>query len=107
MKRSMNDGLVAGFDLSVRESMVALVSPTCGVCERFSFRMDEDGYSLLASRIPKDAKIAFEASGMAYPFHRALRRSGYGDVTVAAGGVATCMKNQVFRRYGSIVADAY
>ena len=83
VKRSMNGGLVAGIDLSEGESMVALVSPTRGVCERFSFHMDEDGYSLFASKVPKDARVAFEASGMAYPFHRALRRLGYGDITVA------------------------
>ena len=45
--------------------------------------MTEEGYALFSGRVPKDARVAFEATSMAYPFSRMLREHGYGDVTVA------------------------
>ena len=49
--------------------------------------MNEEGYSLFASRVLKDARIdariAFEPTIMAYPISRALRMHGYSDITVA------------------------
>ena len=45
--------------------------------------MNEEGYSLFASRVLKDARIAFESTIMAYPISRALRMYGYNDITVA------------------------
>jgi transposase len=45
--------------------------------------MDEEGYEFFARRVPKDARIAFEATGIAYPVYRRLRSLGYNDITVA------------------------
>jgi hypothetical protein len=45
--------------------------------------MNEEAYSLFASMVPKDARIAFESTIMAYPISRALRKHGYSDITVA------------------------
>jgi transposase len=45
--------------------------------------MNEEGYALFSSRVPKDTRLAFEATTMAYPFARSLKELGYEDVTVA------------------------
>ena len=75
--------MVAGIDLGDRESLATVLSPIGDVADRFSFPMNEEGYSLFASRVPKDARIAFESTIMAYPISRALRGHGYSDITVA------------------------
>jgi transposase len=63
--------------------VATIISPGGDVVDRFSFTMNDEGYSLFSRRVPKDARIAFEALGMAYPFSRKLRELGYGDITVA------------------------
>ena len=50
--------------------------------DRFTFQMKQEGYQILADRLPENAKIACEATGMVYPFFRAMTQFGY-DVTVA------------------------
>jgi len=80
--RSMSNTIVAGIDLGDTESLTTVLSPSGDVTDRFSFAMNEEGYRFFASRVPRDARIAFEATGMAYPVSRALKRFGY-DVTVA------------------------
>lgn len=45
--------------------------------------MNEEGYAFFASRVPKDARVAFESTIMAYAISRALRGRGYRDITVA------------------------
>ena len=81
--RSMNDTIVAGIDLGDRESLTTVLSPTGDVVDRFTFSMNDDGYAFFASRVPRDARIAFEATVMAYPLSRTLGQYGYGDITVA------------------------
>ncbi|MEO9294909.1 MAG: transposase [Nitrososphaera sp.] len=78
--RNMNH-TVAGVDLGDTESVATVLSPAGDVMDRFTFHMDDAGYLHFADRVPKDAKVAFEATGMAYPVHRALASYGY-DVTV-------------------------
>jgi len=80
--RNMNN-VVAGIDLGDSVSAVAVLSPNGDVTDRFSFPMDDEGYSLFSSRVPKDARIAFEALGTAYPFSRTLMELGYQSITVA------------------------
>ncbi|MGA3297045.1 MAG: transposase [Candidatus Bathyarchaeia archaeon] len=77
------NSLVAGIDLGDRESLATILSPIGDVTDRFSFPMTEEGYAFFASRVPKEARIAFESTIMAYPISRALRMHGYMDVTVA------------------------
>lgn len=81
--RSMNDTMVAGIDLGDRESLTTVLSPAGDVVDRFTFAMNDDGYAFFASRVPRDVRIAFEATVMAYPLSRMLREYGYGDITVA------------------------
>jgi hypothetical protein len=75
--------IVTGIDLGDRESLATVISPIGDVADRLSFHMNEEGCFLFASRMPKEARIAFESTIMAYPISRALRMHGYSDVTVA------------------------
>jgi transposase len=77
------NSIVAGIDLGDRESLATVLSPFGDVADRFTFPMNEEGYAFFASRVPKDARVAFESTIMAYPISRALRMHGYSDVTVA------------------------
>ena len=47
----------------------------------FSFSMGDDGMALFAENVPRDARIAFEASIMAYPLSHSLMSLGYSDIT--------------------------
>jgi hypothetical protein len=83
MKGCGMNSIVAGIDLGDRESLATVLSPVGDVADRFTFPMNEEGYAYFASRVPKDARVAFESTIMAYPISRALRMHGYSDVTVA------------------------
>jgi len=76
---------VLGADLGDDSSVATLLSPLNGsiVLETFPFSMDDEGYSLFFSKVPRDARIACEATNQAYPFTRKLREIGYNDITVA------------------------
>ena len=76
---------VLGVDLGDSNSVATLLSPLNGsiVQEMFPFSMDDSGYALFSSKVPKDARIAFEATSAAYPFSRRLREMGYSDITAA------------------------
>ncbi len=60
------NSIVAGIDLGDRESLATVLSPVGDVADRFSFSMTEEGYAFFASRVPKNARIAFESTIMAY-----------------------------------------
>ncbi len=77
------NSIVAGIDLGDRESLATVLSPIGDVTDRFSFPMNEEGYAFFSSRVPKDARVAFESTIMAYPIMRALKMHGYNDITVA------------------------
>jgi transposase len=77
------NSIVAGIDLGDRESLTTVLSPIGDVTDRFTFPMNEEGYAYFAKRVPKEARVAFESTIMAYPIMRALRMHGYVDVTVA------------------------
>jgi transposase len=75
---------VVGVDLGGSTSVATVLSPMDGsVVETFSFSMDDEGYALFSRRVPGNARIAFEATSMAYPFSRRLREMGYQDITAA------------------------
>ncbi len=78
--RSMNH-TVAGVDLGDTESVATVLSSAGDVMDRLTFHMDDAGYLQFADRVPKHARVAFEAAGMACPVYRAFRGYGY-DVTV-------------------------
>jgi transposase len=73
----------AGLDLGEEFSVVTMYSPLGEISERFNFSMDDEGYSLFSSKIPRDARIGYEASTTAYSVDRKLRAMGYQDITVA------------------------
>ena len=75
--------IVAAIDLGDNKSVTTVLSPTGDVADSFSFTMNDEGYSSFAQRVPTNARVAFEATGMAYPVFRALKRLGYEDITVA------------------------
>lgn len=75
--------IVAAIDLGDSKSVTTVLSPTGDVADSFSFTMDEAGYSSFAERVSPNARVAFEATGMAYPVFRALKRLGFEDITVA------------------------
>jgi transposase len=83
MKGGKMNSIVAGIDLGDRESLTTVLSPIGDVADRFSFPMNDEGYAYFANRVPKEARVAFESTIMAYPIMRALRTHGYMDVTVA------------------------
>ncbi|HXG05831.1 MAG TPA: hypothetical protein VNI77_00715 [Nitrososphaera sp.] len=47
----------------------------------FTITLNDLGFAHFAGRVPKDARVAFEATGMTYPLRNALTYYGY-DVTV-------------------------
>lgn len=81
--RVMPNKTIAGVDLGDSSSLATVLSPMGDITDRFNFQMDGSGYALFSDRIPKDARIAYEATTMAYPFSRALKELGYSDITVA------------------------
>lgn len=74
---------IAGVDLGGNSSLATILSPSGEIVDTFSFQMDERGHAIFLSRVAKNARIAFEATLMAYPFSRTLRELGYSDITVA------------------------
>ena len=74
---------VAGIDIGERESFSTYTQPDGDLREQFSFSMNRDGYAKFAEKIPKETRIAFEASGSAYVVSNALKSMGYDDITVA------------------------
>ena len=81
--RAMTNSTVAGIDLGDSASLATIISPVGDVADRFEFDMNDSGYLLFQSRVPQEARIAFEATTMAYPFSRKLVELGYADITVA------------------------
>ena len=73
----------AAIDLGDSKSVTTVLSPGGDVADSFSFTMNDEGYSSFAQRVPTNARVAFEATGMAYSVFRALKRLGYEDITVA------------------------
>ena len=74
---------VVGIDRGEEKSVATYLSPEGDVRDNFEFDMNTDGYSEFASKIPRETRIAFEASGSAYVVDRTLRELGYSDITVA------------------------
>lgn len=80
-KRGRRDMPTVGIDLGEETSYATIWANEKG--ESFEFPMTPEGYALLKARAPPDARIVFESSGTAYPFHRQLRELGFTDITVA------------------------
>ena len=74
---------VVGIDVGEEKSIATYLSPDGEVKDNFEFAMSTEGYGNFASRIPKETRIAFEASGSAYVVNNTLRKLGYSDITVA------------------------
>lgn len=74
---------VAGIDLGEKESDTTYLAPDGDIREQFKFSMNPEGYARFAEKIPKETRIAFEASGSAYAVSNALKSMGYDDITVA------------------------
>ncbi len=83
VRRGMSNNTVSGVDLGGSSSLATVLSPDGEISYRFSFPMDEGGHALFSSRVPRDSRIAFEATLLAYPFSRTLKELGYTDIIVA------------------------
>ena len=74
---------VVGIDVGEDKSEACYLSPAGDTLDQFNFQMTDIGWSEFASKIPKETRIAFEASGLAYSVSKRLAELGYSDVTVA------------------------
>ncbi|MGC8630109.1 MAG: IS110 family transposase [Thermoplasmata archaeon] len=72
-----------GIDIGESESVAHFVSASGDTLEHFSFKMNDAGFNEFRRKIPVNARIAFEASGLAYPVFKKLKNLGYEDITVA------------------------
>ncbi len=59
--KNMNTHVV-GIDIGEEKSNATYLSPDGEVKENFEFDMNTDGYNEFASRIPRETRIAIEAS---------------------------------------------
>jgi hypothetical protein len=82
-RNHMNNTVVVGIDLGERESVASILSPAGEVIRTFSFAMGEKGYKSFEDVVPKEARLAFEATGVAYLAWRTFGELGYDDITVA------------------------
>ena len=57
--------------------------PDGDIREQFRFPMTPDGYRTFGGKVPKETRIAFEASGSAYSVSKELKNMGYAYITVA------------------------
>ncbi|MDG6939301.1 MAG: IS110 family transposase [Nitrososphaerota archaeon] len=78
----MPNSMACGIDIGDSTSLASVYSPSGELVDRFEFEMNSKGYEFASMRVPKEARIACEATGMTYPLVRALEGYGY-DVTVA------------------------
>jgi hypothetical protein len=61
IRRDMSsDSLIAGIDLGDSASLATLLTPRGDVADRFCFQMNDEGYTLFANKVPRDARLAFE-----------------------------------------------
>lgn len=73
----MTNKTSCGIDLADELSVATVFSPVGDLVGRFSFPTDESGFStIFASKVPKEARIGFEACTMAYPVSRILKAPG-------------------------------
>ncbi|MGC8692727.1 MAG: IS110 family transposase [Thermoplasmata archaeon] len=72
-----------GIDIGESESVAHFVSASGDTLEHFSFKMNDAGFNEFRKKIPVNARIAFEASGLAYPVFKKLKNLEYEDITVA------------------------
>ncbi len=82
LNKNMNSPAV-GIDIGESESVAHFVSASGDTLEHFSFKMNDEGFNEFKKKIPVNARIAFEASGLAYPVLKKLQNLGYVDITVA------------------------
>ncbi len=80
----MNGVDVAGVDVGENESTIRLFLQRSDVKERFTFSMDENGYNDFSLKVPRNARIAFYASGRANDVNSRLRSLGCSDITVVS-----------------------
>lgn len=64
---------VAALDLGDSGSLTTVLSPAGDVVESFPMTLDEEGYTLFAGKVPKDARVAIEATTTAYAVTRRLK----------------------------------
>ena len=74
---------VAGIDIGEEKGVATCLSSDEDLREHFTFGMNPEGCADFAKRIPRETRIAFDASGSAYAVSISLCALGYRDLTVA------------------------
>ena len=64
--RKSTNSTVVGIDVVEDKSEACYLPPAGDSLDQFNFQMTDIGWSEFASKIPKETRIAFEASGIAY-----------------------------------------
>ncbi len=82
IRRGMNSA-IAGIDIGEMKSDACYLAPDGDVRDQFEFSMNPEGFDEFVSRVPRETRIAFEASGLAYMVSGKLRDLGYCDITIA------------------------
>ncbi|MDA8054570.1 MAG: hypothetical protein M0Z77_02820 [Thermoplasmatales archaeon] len=63
--RGNMNNYVVGIDIGEKESVVIYMSPSGDTLDHISFEMNDNGYNQFRRKVPSEARIAFEASGLA------------------------------------------
>jgi hypothetical protein len=59
-----SNSLIAGIDLGDSTSFATILTATGDVADRLCFQMDDQGYTLFTNKVPRDTRLAFEATSM-------------------------------------------
>ena len=81
--RGNMNNYVVGIDIGEKESVVIYMSPSGDTLDHISFEMNDNGYNQFRRKVPSEARIAFEASGLAHVVYNKLKSFGYSGLTVA------------------------
>jgi transposase len=81
-ERSMPNSMACGIDIGDSTSLASVYSRSGELVDRFEFDMNSEGYASASKRVPREARIACEATLMTYPLVRALE--GYGHLVTVA-----------------------
>ncbi len=74
---------VVGINIGEEKGVATYLAQEGDVRDKFELEMNSVGYQNFASRIPKNTRIAFEASGLAYVVNDTLKQLGYNNISGA------------------------
>lgn len=72
---------VVGIDLGEKQGFATYMAPDGDIMEQSGFPMTPEGYRTFGEKVPKEMRVAFEASGFAYAVSKVLKNIGYDYIT--------------------------